>query len=263
VTTPELVAPQRLADTFAPWAWTPVSCYPHQTTWRLDRPGRQPRYAKVARTGAYPDLRAEAARTQWARAHRLPVPTVMDICTDGHVDWLVTSGIPGRPATEPTLGDPATVVAALAHGLRRFHQLAPVRRCPFDFRLTTALDHVHRRAAAGQIDPAEDFDDDHRHLDLPAALRELERLRPDDEDLVVCHGDYCPPNALITDGQVTGYVDLGELGVADRWWDLGVASRAITWNYGPGLEGLFLAAYGATPDPQRQAFYRLLYDLAS
>jgi aminoglycoside phosphotransferase len=142
VTTPELAAPQRLADTFAPWAWTPVSCYPHQTTWRLDRPGRQPRYAKVARTGTYPDLRAEAARTQWARAHRLPVPAVIGICTDGHVDWLVTSGIPGRPATEPTLGDPATVVAALAHGLRRFHQLAPVRRCPFDFRLPTALDHV-------------------------------------------------------------------------------------------------------------------------
>lgn len=57
-------------------------------------------------------------------------------------------------------------------------------------------------------------------------------------------------------------VGLCELGVAVCWWDLGVATRAITWNYAPGHEGLFLAAYGATLDPQRQAFHRL-HDLAS
>lgn len=79
----------------------------------------------------------------------------------------------------------------------------------------------------------------------------------------MCHGDYCPPNALITGNQVTGYVDLGELGIADRWWDIAVATRAVTWNYGPGLEDLFLTIYGTPPDPQRQAFYRLLYDLVS
>jgi kanamycin kinase len=60
-----------------------------------------------------------------------------------------------------------------------------------------------------------------------------------------------------------GFVDLGELAVADRWWDLAIGTWSTTWNYGPGLEPRFLAAYGAEPDPDRQAFYRLLYDLAS
>jgi hypothetical protein len=105
--------------------------------------------------------------------------------------------------------------------------------------------------------------EEHRHLDAQGALGQLERLLPDGEDVVVCHGDYCPPNALIRDGRVTAYVDLGELGVADPWWDLAVATGAITWNFGPGLEPLFLSVYGAPPDPQRQAFYRLLYDVAS
>jgi len=35
------------------------------------------------------------------------------------------------------------------------------------------------------------------------------------------------------------------------------------WAVGPDLESLFLAAYGAAPNPHYQAFYRLLYDLAS
>lgn len=108
------------------------------------------------------------------------------------------------------------------------------------------------------------FNDDHRHLrTATAALRELQRRRPASEDLVVCHGDYCPPNALRRGGRVIGYVDIGELAVADRWWDLALATWSTTWNFGPGLEPLFLAAYGADPDPDRQAFYRLLYDLAS
>ena len=262
MTTPQLAAPVALDAAYADRVWTPVSCYPAQTTWRLDHAGRPTLYAKVGRTDAYPGLAAEAARTRWARPY-LPVPGVVATGTDGPLEWLVTTRLPGLPATDPTLGEPASIVVALAEGLRRLHQRAPAHHCPFQFRLPVAIDHVRRRAAARHIDPAEDFDDDHRHLDLDTALRELERLHPDDEDPVVCHGDYCPPNALLADGQVTGYVDLGELGVADRWWDLAVATRAVTRNYGPGLEDSFLDAYGARPDPGRQAFYRLLHDLAS
>ena len=262
MTTPELAAPVRLIAAYAAWVWTPVSCYLEQTTWRHDHTVGPTLYAKLGRTGAYPGLAAEAARARWARPY-LSVPGVVATGTHGSLEWLVTTGLPGLPATDPILGEPATIVVALAEGLRRLHDRVPAQHCPFQFRLPVALDHVRRRAAAGHIDPAEDFDDDHRHLDLETALRELERLRPDDEDPVVCHGDYCPPNALLTHGQVTGYVDLGELGVADRWWDLAVATRAVTRNYGPGLEDLFLDAYGARPDSCRQAFYRLLYDLAS
>jgi aminoglycoside phosphotransferase len=258
-----LAAPARLVTAHAAWEWTAVSCYAEQTTWRLDRPGARARFVKVARVGAYPGLAAEADRTRWAGTNGLPVPEVIATGSDGTVDWLVTAGIPGLPGTDQTLGDVRLVVTALAEGLRRLHDSAPVAKCPFDFRLAAAMAHATRRVAAGQVDPAEDFDEDHRHLDPRGALDELERLRPDGEDLVVCHGDYCPPNALITAGRVTGYVDLGELGVADRWWDLAVATRAVTWNYRPGLEPLFLATYGAPLDPQRQAFYRLLYDVAS
>ena len=34
---------------------------------------------------------------------------------------------------------------------------------------------------------------------------------------MVCHRDYCVPNMLFQDGRVSGYVDLGGLGVADRF----------------------------------------------
>jgi len=41
---------------------------------------------------------------------------------------------------------------------------------------------------------------------------------PPADRLVVCHGDACAPNTLIAeDGHWSGHVDLGELGVADRF----------------------------------------------
>jgi aminoglycoside phosphotransferase len=95
------------------------------------------------------------------------------------------------------------------------------------------------------------------------AINRFLQMMPRSEDLVVSHGDYCLPNVLIEEGRATGFVDLGELGVADRWWDLSVASWSITWNLGAGYEALFLEAYGAELDDERRQFHRLLYDVVS
>ena len=32
------------------------------------------------------------------------------------------------------------------------------------------------------------------------------------------------------------------------------------WNYGPGWEGALLEAYGISPDPERLAYYRELWN---
>ncbi|WP_211240877.1 phosphotransferase [Hamadaea tsunoensis] len=88
------------------------------------------------------------------------------------------------------------------------------------------------------------------------------------EDLVVCHGDYCLPNAFLEDGSpdgtaVTGYIDLGGLAVADRWYDLAVALRSLEqpYNLGPGYGAVFLDAYGAKMDERKNELYLILYDL--
>ena len=70
------------------------------------------------------------------------------------------------------------------------------------------------------------------------------------------------PNTLLSDdGRWSGHVDLGELGIADRWADLAVATWSTEWNYGPGWDGLLLDAYGVPPDTERTNYYRLLWDL--
>lgn len=87
---------------------------------------------------------------------------------------------------------------------------------------------------------------------------------PPVDELVVCHGDACAPNTLLDQyGRCTGHVDLGSLGIADRWADLAVATWSTTWNYGEGWQTPLLDAYGIGVDVERTRYYRLLWDLSS
>jgi kanamycin kinase len=230
--------------------------------YRLTSADGEIRYLKITRNGWTPSAEAEAQRLRWA-AHRLPVPKLLDAGATEEVTWLITAGLTGRDATHPSFhSDVRALVTTLAQGLRAFHEI-PRRGCSFSFRIDDALRVARDRLEAGRIDHARDFHVEHAHLTAEEAVAELMRTSPPTEDLVVCHGDYCLPNILIDHGKITGYVDLGELGIADRWWDLAVGSWSVTWNLGPGLETHFLAAYGVAPDEERMAFYRLLYDVVS
>ena len=206
------------------------------------------------------DLAREAARIEWARSY-VTVPRVLGQGADGAGSWLVTSALPGQNAvTERWRADPATAVTAIGEGLRAMHEAMPTAACPFSWMAADRLADARRRAARGPFDPAR-WHPVHRSLSTEQALDRLADI-PAVDRLVVCHGDACAPNTLITDdGRCSGHVDLDELGVADRWADLAVATWSAEWNYGPGWEPLLLSAYGVRPDPDRTRYYRLLWDL--
>ncbi len=204
------------------------------------------------------DLAAEAARLAWA-APFTPVPRVLDGGSDDDGAWLATAALRGRSAVEWGHA-PRRAAVALGVGLRRLHDALPVADCPFSWSAAERLARARGRLAAGLGGPATGFPE-HRQLGVADALAMLHDPPPV-VDPVVCHGDACLPNTLVDDdGGWVGHVDLGSLGVADRWADLAVAAWSTEWNFGPGLTEVVYAAYGVAPDHERIAYYRLLWDL--
>ncbi|MFD0275598.1 phosphotransferase [Kitasatospora sp. NPDC127111] len=219
-------------------------------------------FVKWNPAGSWLDLTAEAARLRWAAGYTV-VPHVVAEGADRTGSWMVTDGLPGRTAVDGRWRrDPGTAVRAIGAGLRALHEALPVADCPFDWSAGRRLAAVRARAAAGRIDPADWHPDIRPVGSVERALELLADVPPVDVP-VVCHGDACAPNTLVgDDGRHSGHVDLGTLGVADRWADLAVATWSTRWNYGPGWEDPLLDAYGVERDEERIAYYRLLWGLS-
>jgi kanamycin kinase len=224
--------------------------------------GEGRRFIKWAPADSGVDLSAEGRRLAWARRYH-PVPQPLDCGHDSVGSWLVTAAVPGDNAVSARWkSDPGTAVTAIGEGLRALHEALPTASCPFSRNAKQRLNDARQQAATDRLDPAT-WHPCHQGLTVTTALQYAAAIPPPDK-LVVCHGDACAPNTLLNEGgRWAGHVDLGLLGIADRWADLAVATWSAEWNYGPGWDGLLLDAYGIRPDPERTRYYRLLYDLSS
>jgi len=227
--------------------------------YRLHRTGQPDLYLKHATGVAAGALVDEMARLRWL-ADLLLVPALQHFECSGDDAWLLTSAVPGRTAYEWLVDEPArapAIVSALANLMARVHAL-PVELCPFNAHHSLRMAVARRRLDGGLID-ATDFDEARAGWTPEDVWQEMMRLLPLVPDPVVTHGDFSLDNVLLdAEGQVTGVIDVGRVGVADRYQDL-----AILWNcleeFGtPAQEALF-TAYGITqPDSRKLAFHLCL-----
>ena len=212
------------------------------------------RYRKVSHDPRH-DLVGEGERLRWLREHGIPAAEVLE-CRPG---LLLTAEVPGLSAAEewPAELRPA-VVDALADLTRALHAL-PVTECPFDRRLAVTIPE----ALASDID-LDDLDAERSGWSREQLVAQLLATRPAGEDLAVCHGDLCLPNVLLDPEtiQVAGVIDVGRLGVADRWTDLALVTRSITSDlnpqFDPAAADRYLSRYGIAADHPKNDFYRLL-----
>lgn len=232
---------------------------------RVERPqGAAPLVLKlVARGGTSPTLASEVERLRWL-AGRFPAPEVVAAGADDEAEWLLTTALDGDDATAtPLAADPVRLAELLGRHLRDLHDRLDPDACPFDGRTATLVAHARAQVAAGRVDPA-DFQPIHQGIAPQDLLAMVEEIAPDDPpDLVVTHGDYCLPNVVLApDGSLAGLVDVGLLGVGDRYRDLGIGARSVARNLGGGAVGVFIEAYGVEhPDLARLDAFVMIDEL--
>lgn len=203
-------------------------------------------------------LRFEAERLSWLKG-KLPVPDVLALEEHDGREFLLLSEIPGTDlsAAHENYGVEAMVDLA-ADALQRIHAV-DIAECPFDHSIAMRLPEVMKRLKLGTVD-ADDFDTERRGKSPFDVYRDMMLIVPEgEEDLVFTHGDYCLPNIIAQDGKLSGFVDLGRAGVADRYQDVALCARSIACNYGEQHVAAFMERYGTgEPDDRKMEFYRTL-----
>lgn len=221
---------------------------------RLEAAKRPPLFVKSDLIGEFNELPDEILRLKWLAGQGVAAPYVLDQAEDSGRLWLLMNALPGRDLASNSELPAEAVIEIVARSLRLLHRL-DIASCPFNHGLDNRIPVARSRMIGNQVDES-DFDEVG-----PTAAELFEKLmamRPDDEDLVVTHGDACLPNIVSDGSQFSGFIDCARLGIADRYQDLALASRSIEHNLGAEWVGPFFISYGVEADPARVAYYRLL-----
>jgi streptomycin 3"-kinase len=218
-------------------------------------------FAKCCAADGVPILRDERDRVEWLASTELPGATVADWLESSDGACLVTTAVPGVAGTELPESLRLQAMQSLGRTLRKFHSLTD---CPFERPLTSVIAEAEDVVRRNAVNPAF-LTDEWRAVEPASLLDRVIAERPYVEqaavdDLVVCHGDACLPNVFFDPStlEVTGLIDVGRLGVADRYSDLALTTIQLhdEWSADPSP---FLVVYGLpTPDQRRLEFYRLL-----
>ena len=212
---------------------------------------------KIEKTCAAADN--EYAILSWLDG-KLRAPRVIAFARDGGYNYLLMTRLSGVMACE-TGQDPADVVRGLARGLQTLWTV-DISDCPLLWDVNEKLHQAKERMETLTGTPENtDFSD---YASLHAFLAEN---RPQ-EELVFSHGDYCLPNVFLSGEEPCGFLDLGNAGIADKWYDIHMCLWSLRYNFCElggmseddfaAYKTLFFEALSLEPDEEKLRYHALL-----
>ncbi len=206
----------------------------------------------------------EHSMLRWLQG-RLPVPKVIASETLNGFNYLLMSRVGGvMVCDESFLKCSQALIRLLAEGLKMMWAV-DISHCPY----RNDLENKFRLAKYRIENNLCDADDAEPEVFAENGFKGPEDLltwlianRPD-EQYVFSHGDYCLPNIIVNNGSISGFVDLGRAGIADKWQDIALCVRSIEHNLGANcayVEQLF-KELDMEPNFEKIRYYILLDEL--
>jgi len=172
---------------------------------------------------------------------------------------------------ESYMTNPELLVDVLVKALKMLWQV-DISDCPFDAGIDRKLQMArynleHDNVDLDNVEP-ETFGED-GFEDPEALLKWLIQNKPE-EELVFSHGDFCLPNIFAQNDEISGFIDLGRAGVADKYQDIALCYRSLKHNFEGKYGGekyenfnpdILFEKLGITPDWDKINYYILLDEL--
>lgn len=205
----------------------------------------------------------EIMMTKWLDG-KLPVPKVIASSQAEGYNYLLSEKLGGKMAIDEFyLKRPEELARLLAQGLKRLWKV-DITDCPYKNDIANKLRLAKDLIQTGQVDvnDAEPGTFGIWGFSDPQDLYEyLDANRPE-EELVFSHGDYCLPNVFFSKNEVSGFLDLGRSGIADKWQDIALCVRSLKHNLKTdAYRERFFQELGIAPDEEKIRYFVLLDEL--
>ena len=213
----------------------------------------------------------ECGMMKWIQG-RLPVPKVVShVCEEGK-SYLLMTKIEGKMSCdEEYMCDPQRLTDLLAKALKLMWQV-DINGCPCKWGIDRKLEMArywveHDMVSMENVEPDTYGENGFRS---PKELYQWLAEHKPQEDWVLTHGDFTLPNLVFQGEELKGYIDLGRMGIGDKWQDIALCYRSLLHNYngkygGRKYEGfypeLLFQKLELEPEWEKIRYYILLDEL--
>lgn len=204
---------------------------------------------------------------------KLPAPKVIHHEVAGCMSFLLMSKVKGKMSCdEYYLEHPQELLSLLTDALKMLWSV-DISGCPCVKTVEAELAEAEYLVENDLVDVSDAEPDTfgEKGFESPAdLLKWLKENKPVPEP-VLSHGDFCLPNIMLDNGKVSGFIDLGDMGVSDKWNDIALCYRSLKHNFDGTYGGkvypdfdadMLFEKLGITPDWEKIRYYILLDELS-
>lgn len=212
----------------------------------------------------------EYEMTKWLDGKVL-VPKVLSFECIDEINYLLMSRIKGDMLCAPVyMNNPKQQTKILCQAIKMMWEVH-ICDCPYNNCIDNKLILAENLVNLGLCDMERAQKDTYGEngFKSPADLLKWLKQNKPKEDLVFSHGDFCLPNIFAQNSKVTGFIDLGRGGIADKYQDIALCYRSLKNNfngtYGKAYDGFdensIFEELGINPDYEKLRYYILLDEL--
>lgn len=214
-------------------------------------------FLKMAKNGV---LTKEFEKLKWLEG-KLNVPKIVIYDLNDETEYLITEAVRGEMVcSDYYLNNPLVGIKVIAEAFKQVYSVN-IADCPFNVSIDYKLDLVENNLKNGLI-LEENVSEKvlEKYGDLNNILTFLKENRFEEQPCF-SHGDTSLPNIFADKDHFSGFIDVGECGIADKWFDLAICEKSIIRNYGEKYIYNFYEELNIKPDREKIDYYLLMMQL--
>ena len=189
------------------------------------------------------------------------VPKVIYFSYDKNKSIMLTEKLKGKMICDDDVFDDMEYVVTLAAQALKTLQNIDVSRClihnTLDIKLATAKYNIDNNLLTSMKE-----ENKKKFGSFEKIYEYLINNKPKIEKLCFSHGDLSLPNIFFENDKITGFIDMGDAGVSDYWYDIAILVKSLRRNYEtPEAEKILFKKLDIKPNYESIEYYILLIEL--
>lgn len=176
-------------------------------------------------------------------------------------EFLITKAIPGEMVcSEKYLNNPMIALKIIKQAFDNIYSV-DISDCPFNVSNKYKLSLIKNNVEKGLIKNEDLKSETLERFENVEGLLNYLINNQFEEELCFSHGDTSLPNIFSSNDKFSGFIDVGECGIADKWFDLAICEKSIRRNFGEKYISEFYKKLNIVPDRNKIDYYLLMMEL--